>query len=120
MALNFDTEALEKALNEFAKQSEDAITELCMDGALTMESYAKAHRPWTDRTSQARTRLKGDVQHEERDKWTIGLSHGVDYGIWLEFAHERKYAIIQPTIQLKSPEFMEAFDGLVSKLWSNL
>lgn len=120
MALELDVTAIEQALLEFAKRSEEAITELCEDGALVMENYAKAHRPWTDRTGQARQRLKGTVEHPERDQWQIVLSHGVDYGIWLEYAHERKYAIIDPTIKMNTPEVMEAFEGLVSKLWSNL
>lgn len=120
MGLELDLEAVERALLQFRKNSEDAITELCENGAQIMEDYAKSHRPWTDRTSQARIRLTGDVEHKSQPEWAITLSHGVDYGIYLEFAHEKKYAIIFPTIQMKSSEVMRSFEGLVSKLWSNL
>ena len=120
MALDLDLEAIEKSLKAFAQNSENAINTLCKSGALEFENYSKTHRPWTDRTGHARQRLKGTVEHPKNDEWTLVLSHGVDYGIYLEFAHEKKYAIIYPTIQVKSPEFMAAFEGLVNKLWSKL
>lgn len=120
MALELDLTAIEESLKRFSEEAEKSITTLCQSGALEMENYAKAHRPWTDRTSQARQRLKGDIEHPNRDDWTIILSHGVDYGIFLEFAHERKYAIIDPTIKMKSSEVMRSFENLVTKLWSNL
>lgn len=120
MGLDLDLKAIEQALREFAERSEQAITTLCETGALEMESYAKMHRPWTDRTSQARQRLKGTVEHNQETEWTIVLSHGVDYGVFLEFAHEKRFAIIYPTIQMKSNEIMDSFEGLVNKLWGNL
>lgn len=120
MGLELDTKSLETALLQFANEAEKAITTLCTSAALNAEGFMKTNRPWTDRTGQARQRLTGRVEHPDRENWEIVLSHGVDYGIYLEFAHEKKYAIIYPTIQLKSPEIMESFQGLINSLSSVL
>lgn len=120
MGLEINIAPLERSLIELAAKSEKAITTLCQAGALDMEAYMKTNRPWTDRTGQARQRLTGRVEHPEKTTWEIVLSHGVDYGIYLEFAHEKKYAIIYPTIQMKSPEMMSSFQGLIDGLSSLL
>ena len=80
-----------------------------------LETYAKQNRPWTDRSTRARQGLKGTVTEEDH-KYTIVLAHSVKYGKYLEFAHEQKYAIIFPTIKLKSPEIMEGFTGLIDSV----
>lgn len=116
MGLNIDTSGIERMLEEFSRNAEAAISTLCQTGALEMESYAKLHRPWTDRTGQARQRLTGRVDHHIQTEWVITLSHGVDYGIWLENAHEQKYAIVKPTVLMKSPEIMNSFRGLLNNL----
>lgn len=117
MALvDIDISEIEQRLMHLAENTETAVSQLALSGALEMENYAKANRPWTDRTSQARLRLKGSVEHQERTKWDLVLSHGVDYGVFLEFAHERKYAIIFPTIQIKAPDIMRSFSSLMDEI----
>lgn len=120
MALEFDVNELSESLNKFALSAEAAINKLAQAQALNLENYAKEHKPWTNRTGQARQRLKGISKQTSEFLWEITLSHGVDYGIYLEFAHEKKYAIIFPTINLKSPEVLKSFEGLVEKLSSKL
>ena len=46
----------------------------------------------------------------------ITLAHGVEYGIWLELAHEKNYAIIAPTVREEGPRIVEDLDNLMSKL----
>ncbi len=120
MGLEINVPALEQSLIAFAARSENAISLLCQSAALDAEGYMKTHRPWTDRTGQARQRLTGRAAHPSKTEWEIVLSHGVDYGIYLEFAHEKKYAIIYPTIQVKSPDIMNSFQGLIDSLSSLL
>ena len=81
----------------------------------TLENYAKQNAPWTDRTGHARQRLTGDAEEVERG-WQIALSQGVDYGVYLELAHEKKYAILQPTILAKSGDVMHGFTHLMDKM----
>lgn len=120
MGYEFDTSEVEKSLRMFAEVAETAISTLCQTSALIMQSYAQEHRPWTDRTGHARQRLKGTASHPGKNTWVLTLAHGVDYGIWLEFAHERKYAIIEPAIQTKAPEIMDSFESLIDNLSSAL
>ena len=80
--------------------------------AKKLEASAKANRPWTDRTGRARQSLNSD------SKWVgskvrVSLSHGVDYGIWLELCNEGKYSIIMPTINKEGPAVMEGLKKIL-------
>lgn len=80
--------------------------------AKKLENEAKNNHPWTDRTYQARNRLKGDSE------WLgnilrISLGHGVDYGVYLELCNEGKYAVIMPTINKMSPKIIRGLDNLL-------
>lgn len=71
---------------------------LANDYALTMEAEMKANRPWMDRTGNARRALHCNVVHDEESKTlTIVASHGVEYGVFLEYANSGKFAILKPT-----------------------
>lgn len=84
-------------------------------GAAKLEAYAKANARWQNRTGDARRRLKGDVL-SSGSTYKIRLAHGVDYGIWLELANERRYAIIEESIDAEGPDILKGFDRLVERL----
>lgn len=75
---------------------------IAYDRAEDMEAWARQQAPWQDRTGDARERLHATVE-ETGPIGTIVLSHGVDYGIWLEVAHSGAYAIIAPAIDYWAP-----------------
>ncbi len=79
--------------------------------AAKMEAHAKRHASWTDRTSNARQTLFG-VSAKEGENVVVILSHGVDYGVFLELAHQGNFAIIGPTLQQHYSEIMEAVRGI--------
>ena len=60
------------------------------------EGDMKTHAPWTDRTGNARNGLFAGVM-VGHDEFRLFLSHGVDYGVFLELAHGGNYAIVRPT-----------------------
>lgn len=60
-----------------------------------MQSYARANKPWTNRTYSARNGLESKVEWTSDTLLDISVFHTVDYGIWLELAHGEKYAILQ-------------------------
>lgn len=60
------------------------------------QNFMRANAPWTDRTGNARQGLFGRLYRRGPLSFTIILFHSVDYGIWLELAHDRKYKIIEP------------------------
>ena len=67
---------------------------------------ARSEKEWTDRTSQAKDRMFAEAFIDGSD---IGffLSHGVDYGLYLELANDRRYEIIRPVIEELAPKFYE-------------
>lgn len=111
----FDPKDMISKLGQAASKSEAAIAMYAENGALALQNYAKEHRPWTDRTGHARQRLTGSVARVAQG-YQIILAHGVDYGKWLELAHEKRFAIIQPTIEQKSPDILAGFSKLLERL----
>lgn len=79
-----------------------------------MEEWAKQNARWTDRTGNARQLLHGSAFWSDENTITIMLAHGVDYGIWLELAMNRNYAILEESIEAKQDEFFRAIKKLVS------
>lgn len=100
-----------KRLSDVETKSQVAFRMFATEGAKKFENYAKQNRPWTDRTGQARQRLTGWVEMFS-DKIRIHIGHGVDYGIYLELANQRRFAVLQKTVNAVSPEILEGFDEL--------
>lgn len=84
--------------------------------ASEIEAYAKSNRKWTDRSGLAKANIRAEVSKPQSNYIRITLSHGVDYGIWLELAKEKRYAIIKPTIEKFGPEVYDGLKSLLSKV----
>ena len=93
-----DLSEIYTSLNALPGRVEKAVAAYGQTTAKAIEANAKKDRPWTDRTAQARQRLHGDCTHIDTGI-RISLSHGVAYGVYLEFAHEKRYAIIYPVLR---------------------
>ena len=111
----FDMSGLTNGLMDFEDKFLQATLMYANTEASKLEAYMKENRKWTDRSGSARQRLKGTV-YNMAPVVRIELSHGVDYGIWLELAHEKRFAIVEPTIRLKGPEVIEGFKDLMDKI----
>lgn len=81
-----------------------------------MESWAKENAPWTDRTTSARRGLKASAEWEDYIELVIQMSHTVPYGVWLELAHERKYAILERAIERYKDEFIEQWIKILNNI----
>lgn len=81
--------------------------------AAEMQAYARSNAPWQDRTGAARAGLTATVE-ETGPIGTIVLSHGVDYGIWLEVANGGRFAIIAPTIDVFGPKVMRSLQNMIN------
>ena len=80
-----------------------AIEKLASD----METYAKENAPWEDRTGDARALLRGGTIHDEANDISIAyLTHGVEYGVWLEIMNSGEFSIVMPTILEFQSRFM--------------
>lgn len=108
----FDDSKLLKNLESAEEKSQIAIRMYAQEGAKKFENYAKKNRTWTDRTGHARQRLVGWVE-VLTDRVRINIGHGVDYGVYLELCHEKRYAILQPTVNAESKEVLEGFSTLM-------
>jgi len=83
--------------------------------AMDLQGKAQANRPWTDRTGQARQRLRGYVTKQDTTV-RINLAHGVNYGEYLEYANEKRYAIIEPTLRANERNVVEGWYRMVKQL----
>lgn len=112
MSFKFDANNLIKGLAEREIKTRAALGLYADTVAKKMETHAKSNKPWVDRTGRAKQSLNsswkwvGDVARVE-------LSHGVYYGIYLEFCNEKKYAIIKPTIDIISPQAIRGLNKIL-------
>lgn len=114
--LDYDSSALKKNLDNMSTKLGVTLLMYAATKADELKYKMKANRPWTDRTNLAKTMLDAKVSQPDKNTIRITLSHGVDYGIWLELANGKNYAIIAPTIRDESPRIIEDLDNLMSKL----
>ena len=110
MALGGD---LLKTLETMSKKAPVVVRMYAETEAKVLEEDAKQRAPWTNRTGQARQRLTAYVTELQPGVCEITIAHGVDYGIYLELAHEKRFATIMPTIQRNSQAVMSGFKILI-------
>jgi hypothetical protein len=119
MAITFtDTSMLDK-LQAVAPRLGPAAMAIASASASELRSYMQCHRPWTDRTGKAKVMLDAVASKPDENTIRVTLVHGVSYGIWLELAHEQKYAIIKPTMQAKSNEYFQQYQKLLEKVFGS-
>lgn len=113
-SFHFDANELVDGLTKLSPRFSAAVEAYAETSAARLQSMAQMEAPWTDRTGHARQRLKGTSQAVD-EGYLLSLAHGVDYGIWLEIAHECRFAIIDPTIKLEGPRIIEGLDHLLER-----
>ena len=114
--MRMDISELASGLQKISTRTETAIQMLAEQGGKKLENFAKENRKWTDRTGHARQRLTGGSE-KSGSIYRIFLAHGVDYGIWLELAHEKRFSIIPQAIEYVGTfEIMPAFSRLMERL----
>lgn len=103
----------DKAWGELADAYQAAIQKgvkaIALRHAPAIENWMKTNASWTDRTGNARQTLHTAVETEAHEMVSIVLSHGMDYGIYLELRNAGKYAIIGP-----------ALDEFAPKVWADV
>lgn len=113
--MKIDTSVLVKNVALMDAKMDTALKIYAGTQAKKFEGYAKVNRKWTDRTGDARKRLTGRTESFPLGQRII-LSHGVEYGIWLELANDKNFAIIEPTINALSKEAIEGLYHLMYKI----
>lgn len=114
--LDYDESTLKKNLDKMSVKLGAVILMYASTKASELQAKMKLNRPWTDRTGMAKALLNAKVSQPNKNTVRITLTHGVDYGIWLELANGKNYAIIAPTIREEGPRIVEDLNNLMSKL----
>lgn len=114
--LNYSESSLSKNLDKMGTKLGAMILMYAATKASEIQAKMKVNRPWTDRTGMAKALLNTKVSQPNPELVRITLTHGVDYGIWLELANEQNYAIIAPTIREEAPRVISDLGDLMSKL----
>ena len=114
--IRFDISGMVNGLTSAQDRAEAAIRMYAETGAQKLQTKAKNNAPWTDRTGRARAGLNSYVS-AVANGYRIALAHGVNYGIWLELAHEKRFSIIPQTIEYVGTfEIMPGFQNLLNRL----
>ena len=80
-----------------------------------MEAYAKTNAPWNDITRISRQTISHEVQSSGANQKIIrGGTTG--HFVFLELAHEKRYAIIAPTLNKLGPSIVEGWKKVISGL----
>lgn len=116
LKFNYNQSTLSSGIDKMATKLGAAVLMYASTKAVELEAKMKQNRPWTDRTGMAKATLNAKVSRPNNNTVRIILAHGVDYGIWLELAHEKNYAIIGPTIEQEGPRIISDLDNIMSKL----
>lgn len=90
-----------------------ALLALASRYAVEIEAHMKANAVWEDRTGNLRQSLYAEVS-EFVGGIAIGFDYGLDYGFWLEFAHQARFAIIAPTLDEFGPRIVADVQRLLS------
>ena len=83
--------------------------------AVNMEQYAKANRPWTDRTGNARRTLEGRFERDVfgRGVYSVAIVGHMPYSVHLELLHGRKYSILYPTVNALAAQTLQGWSETI-------
>lgn len=118
-SFKFDTRAF-KGTKHLDQKIQRALFGVCKYWDGHVEAGARRSAPWTDRTGNARASLSAQAVRFSVNRFGIILSHGVDYGIYLEKSNDEKYAVIMPTIRAYAPRVMKFTTKLMDRLDSSV
>lgn len=96
--IKVDASSFLKGLSRLESKHKAGLTLMGKIASDKMASDAKVHKPWTNRTGLAQRSIKGYVNWVNPTELHVGLSGGMEYSPYLEFANDKKYAILYPTL----------------------
>lgn len=114
-SISWDTKNVLNKLNSIQQKTRASLQIIADSAVKAMESYAKTNARWTDRTGNARQRLKGSTRWDEK-ALIAAISHNVDYGMWLELCNEKKYAILEEALNSQAQSLLDAYQRFLNQL----
>jgi hypothetical protein len=98
--------------NQELARVEQAIFQLCQRYVVEIETWMKANAKWQDRTGNLRQSLYAQVEQFTREI-VLSFDYGLEYGFWLEFANQGRYAIIAPALDEFAPKIIADIQRLL-------
>lgn len=115
-SFKLDLSKLVKNIKGFEDRFDVAMRAKCDIFSQQLQQDAQDNARWTNRTGEARRRLNGSYKRVANG-YNLILAHGVDYGIWLELANEKRFSIIPETIEYTGTfVIMPGFEDFMNKL----
>lgn len=115
MTVTWETSELDRGFTNYYQTALQALHAIAEYYAPIIESEAKTGAPWTDRTGNARQGLQGLVEDLSETTVALYLTHGMEYGIFLELKNQGRYAIILPTLEAKYGEISQTLQQVFGK-----
>lgn len=107
------TEAFPALTEAYAQAIHRGVVQLAERYAVEIEAWMKDNAPWQDQTGNARQSLHTEVADIANQAVFILMSHGVEYGIFLELAHGGNYAILTPALDYFMPRIWRDVNALL-------
>lgn len=106
-----------RAIGNWNLRVRTALFKLCQAWAPFLEAEMKAKAPWKDRTGNARKTLNAKVFGHPAGQGAFGvnLSHGVEYGVYLELGNDGRWGITRKTMEANQSDFMESIRRLTGE-----
>lgn len=89
------------------------IYQLAQRYAPEIENWMKSNAPWQDRSGGARQTLFSDVEDIAGTMIDLIMSHGVEYGRFLEMNYGGRWAIVGPALDYFAPKIWADVQNLL-------
>lgn len=111
----FDDRKLRRNVRRFGPNFRRNLSAVTDRRAAITQADLRIGAPWTDNTGAARSGLFALALHSKNAE-EIFMAYSVTYGVWLEVAHDRKYAIITPMMRIAGAALMRDLQGLLDRM----
>lgn len=92
-------------LNKWAEEKRAGCEGVARVTAANAQNYARQNHPWINRTGHATAGLHGGSFWESPSILKAYVAHSMEYGIYLELAHDRHYMILEESISEQRDSF---------------
>ncbi|AEL97936.1 hypothetical protein CL65_gp028 [Mycobacterium phage Patience] len=115
VGLEYNDKLLRRNIKNFDRNVKSAVRATVDRRAAITQADLRNGARWTDRTGAARSGLMA-IPVSLSNAEEIFMAYSVTYGIWLEVAHDRKYAIITPMMRIAGEALMNDLQYLLDRL----
>jgi hypothetical protein len=107
-----DIESVLTGLANFESKAKAAVSLYGDTASKKLEKEAKENARWIDRTGLSRKTIQGGSQWDG-NKNVIYIAGNTPQFVYLELAHDKKYAILQPTVDKLAPSILRGMGNLL-------